>query len=67
MKFRRPRKLRPFERLSEAFVLVLLVLVMTFVGYELNLGLAGLAGGLVVVIQGAAERRKSKRRLERQS
>jgi len=61
MKFRRPRKLRPFERVSDALVLVLLLLALAIAGYELRLGLAGLAGGLVAVTLGALQHHKSKR------
>ena len=67
MKFRRPRKLRPFERVFDAIVLALLLLALAIAGYELGLGLAGLAGGLVAVTQGALQHHKSKRQQERHS
>jgi hypothetical protein len=67
MKFQRPRKLRPFERLFDASVLALLLLALAIAGYELGLGLAGLAGGLVAVTQGALHHHKSRRQQERPS
>jgi len=61
MEFRPPRKLRPFERVFDAIVLALILLVLAVAGYELGFGLAALAGGLIAVAQGVLQHHKSKR------
>src|SRR5579875_868545 len=67
MKFRRPRKLRPLERVPDAIALALLLLGLAVAGYELGLGFAILGGGLIAATQGTLQHQKSKRRSARHS
>jgi hypothetical protein len=56
------RKLRPYEKPLDAFILAVVLLVLAGAGYELGGGFAGLAGGLVAVTSGAIQHYRRSRR-----
>jgi small basic protein len=56
------RKLKPFDKPLDAVILVVLVAALTFVGYELGLGFAGLWGAVIAVGIALIQQLRSRRR-----